>query len=121
MGNLQGGGRHGPMTSYPSHHFTTHTTTHTHVPRVSVDIQLPSSKPDGVSIAVFGHAGAGKSALINAIRQKAARDHGAATVGVGAGVEQCQAFKWHEHRDITIWDIPTRADVPIATYREWLQ
>ena len=85
--------------------------------RRHADVALPLTKPDGVSIGVFGHAGAGKSALVNAVRGVSPTSPTAATVGVGTGAESCEQFKWSEVPGVTFYDIPSRTDVPVDDYR----
>ncbi|XP_021045279.1 interferon-inducible GTPase 1-like [Mus pahari] len=59
-----------------------------------------------INIAVTGESGAGKSSLINALRQVKHEGKGAAKVGVTETTTKVDSYKHPKIKNLTLWDLP---------------
>lgn len=59
-----------------------------------------------INIAVTGESGAGKSSLINALREVEHEGEGAAKVGVTETTMKIDSYKHPKIKNLTLWDLP---------------
>ncbi|XP_052011915.1 interferon-inducible GTPase 1-like [Apodemus sylvaticus] len=59
-----------------------------------------------INIAVTGESGAGKSSLINALREIEHEEKGAAKVGVTETTMKIDSYKHPRVKNLTLWDLP---------------
>lgn len=59
-----------------------------------------------INIAVTGESGAGKSSLINALREVKAEEESAAEVGVTETTMKVSSYKHPKVKNLTLWDLP---------------
>lgn len=59
-----------------------------------------------INIAVTGESGAGKSSLINALREIKAEEESAAEVGVTETTMKVYSYKHPKVKNLTLWDLP---------------
>ncbi|GAB1301768.1 Interferon-gamma-inducible GTPase Ifgga3 protein [Apodemus speciosus] len=59
-----------------------------------------------INIAVTGESGAGKSSLINALREVGHKEKGAAKVGVTETTMKIYSYEHPKVKNLTLWDLP---------------
>ncbi|XP_053254031.1 uncharacterized protein LOC128418413 isoform X2 [Podarcis raffonei] len=70
-----------------------------------VQMKQPSGKRT-LDIAIVGDSGVGKSSLINALRNMADDELGAAAVDVMKGTREPAGYLYPQYPDVTLWDLP---------------
>ena len=76
-----------------------------------------------INIAVTGESGAGKSSLINALREIKAEEESAAEVGVTETTMKVYSYKHPKVKNLTLWDLPGigTKKFPPKTYLETVE